>query len=342
MDYLRFICLIPLILLQSNEKQIVECKTIRDIEVIFENLFKKTYHIEQFFEKLKNNMIKIYKKTNFLELFIDVNKNTSWDLKRREISKALNSHFSPIEEENKKYLLEFKKLKFNFDENFIQNYEDFLNTEFSELKKLYSKKNLQTQGNRNLSTGKFTVSICLTYFKYYTGKYENIFFPENSNEILNTNNLFNAYLIYSEESDYTKINPTNSDIKYEIKGSLVENNFQYEILHQDFNDNFPSYLYIYIYEKNKGIHIGSYRYQIFDKDLFKTKSVYCENLNKESYSILEIKFFKFFSGLIEKNETDLNAIYIIIKLIILSIILNMGKMIQNPLKTPARKTMRFS
>lgn len=293
-----------------NESKILDCKTISELEIIFDNLFKKTFEREKFLEQVKISEEKFYKMNSFLDQFFDINQQNSWDLKRREISQALNSHFAPIEQENTNFLGQLKKLKFSFDENFIEKYEELLHYEFRSLKRLYSKKAQETPGinyeeeyDDINNTKKFKVAICISEFRYFSDSLSNFFasYVPSAEE-----DVFYAYLVFSNEKlNHQNFQPSNNDSAIMIKG-LLGGKFKYDIYHFDFAEAFPSFLNIFLYSKN-GYFIGSYRYEIDNKEIY-----YCENLHSENqikdnnYSLLEIKLVKGYSSKVDKKDLDLN------------------------------------
>jgi len=291
-----------------NEKKIMDCKTITDLESIFDNIFKKTYDHENFLEKVKNSQQIFYSMDSYLEQFFDINKSNSWDIKRRQISDALNSHFAAVENENMNYLNQLKKLNFSFDENFIENYESLLNREFTTIRKLYSKKNYDTPGinhdeeyNDIISGNKFKIAICISDFEYFSDDLKIVFSSSpNTNE-----DVLYAYLKFTNDKLPQNYNfhPEANDKPVLLKGFL-NGLSKFDIYHYDFAESFPTYLNIFLYSK-QGYLFGSFRYEIVNKELFKVETVYSENLNKPSFSILEIKIVKAYISKVSQNDLDL-------------------------------------
>ncbi len=275
MDYLRFICTIPLVLLKLNEAKILDCKSICELESVFVNLSKKTLDHEKFLEQVKTHEEKFYKMSTYLEQFFDLNKSNSWDIKRRQISESLAAHFAPVEEENINFLNKLKKLKFSFDENFIDNYEALLSREFQTLRKLYSRKDYETPGINHdedykdiINGNKFKIAVCVCGFTFYSDELKNFVADLSSNNSLNEEIIY-AYLKYTEEKlpqNYVFQRET-SERPVALKG-LLGPNANYSVLDFDFAEGFPTYLNIFLYAKS-GYFLGAYRFEIVSKELFK-------------------------------------------------------------------------
>lgn len=313
-------------LLKLNESKILDCKTITELESIFSNLFKKTFDHEIFLEQIKSYEEKFYQMNTYLEQFFDLNKANSWDIKRRQVSESLNAHFAPIEDENTNFLNKLKKLKFSFDENFIENYEGILLKEFTTLRRLYSKKDYETpcinhdeEYSDIISGNKFKLAVCICDFKFFSNDLKNIFKNKNFNNSYSTNDnnnnnlnsaneIFHAYLKFSEDKfaqNYV-FQPEVGQRPFVLKGFLGPNP-QYEINHFDFAESFPTYLNIFLYTTT-GFFIGTYRYEIVSKDLFKSISLYSENANKNSFSVLQIKIVKAYTSKVSKTDEDLDKL----------------------------------
>lgn len=321
-------------LLKLNESKILDCKSIIELESIFTSLSKKTHDHEKFLEQVKSHEEKFYKMSTYLEQFFDINKANSWDIKRRQISESLEAHFSPVEDENMVFLDKLKKLKFSFDENFIENYEGLLTREFTTLRRLYSKKDYDTPGinhdeeyNDIISGNKFKVAVCVCAFRYFSDELKNLVvsLTDNNNNNSNDNNNFNnnenennnknsnlndeiiyAYLKFTEEKlpqNYV-FQPESCERPVALKGLLGQNPPQFDLLHFDFAESFPIYLNIFLYAKN-GYFIGAYRFEIVSKKLFKSISLYSENQNKKSFSLLEIKIAKAYTGKVSQVDKEL-------------------------------------
>ncbi len=294
-----------------NENKIMDCKTINDLQSIFDNIFTKTYDHENFLENVKFFEKKFYSRNSYLEQFFVINKDNSWDIKRRQISDSLKSHFAPIENENINFLGQLKKLKFSIDENFIDNYEDLLNKEFSTIRKLYSKKNYDTpdinhdeEYNNIISGNKYKIAICISDFKYFSDNLKNSFsnISKNSN---NNDDMMYAYMKFTNDKFPKNFNfqPEPNEKSILLRG-FINGLSKFDIYHYDFRESYPSFLYIFLYTK-QGYLIGSFNYEIVDKEIFKVETMYSENLNKPSFCTLEIKIVKAYTSKVSQNDLDL-------------------------------------
>jgi len=298
-----------------NQKKILQCKTIIELESIFENLFKKTYNHEHFLETVKVNLEKYFKMNSRLEQFFNLNEHNSWDIKRREISENLSMHFSPIEKENLNFVNELSKLNFSFNRNFIENYEEILDKEFPTLRKLYSKKDLSTPtinhdeiNNNDLSGKNFKLAICISDFKFFSDDLLNSKTNNNSPNQINED-IFWVYFTFTEEKlaqNYEFV-PGPKDQRIKLQG-LLANKHNFEIYHFDFTEGYPAYLNVFLFYSKKNIFIGSYRYEIANREISKVETIYSENLNKNSYSLLEIKLMKCFTNNISELDIDLEKL----------------------------------
>ena len=60
LQYLRVLCAVPITLMSLKQKDILACKTVSELEVVFKNLIVETYIITKFTNILNNNVNKFF------------------------------------------------------------------------------------------------------------------------------------------------------------------------------------------------------------------------------------------------------------------------------------------
>ena len=127
LQYLRILCTIPITLISLKKKDILECQSVSELEIIIKDMIVQSYQQHKFIDILKANVNKFFQCTLFDKfcsfLHISSNRDIAWDMKRDDIEKKICFHFNKIREENIKII--DKKIKYQGLEEFYNYYQDF-------------------------------------------------------------------------------------------------------------------------------------------------------------------------------------------------------------------------
>ena len=289
LQYLRVLCTVPITLMSLKRKDILACKSVSELEVVFKDLIVESYNIKEFTDILSNNVTKFFTCTIFEKFFsfLNLNKDVEWDNKRDKIEKAIYYHFNQIRTENEKYLksLVNKDLIYN-RENFFNQYMNELEDKLNDIKKVYELHSINNYG------------IFFRIDKLKPILYnKNILIPQQlkidvifSGAIVNiTNNQLNP--------DFNQIIDYDND-NFEI------NNKQDLIFIKNFNDSLPKILNIIIRDNNNK-PLLHFAYNLFRFDIMNMDKIVIESLNNEREAkkfLLEIELFKSCKAQISKES----------------------------------------
>ena len=88
-----------------NEKKILLAKTVKELDSVLSDLVIKSYNVEKFMQKIRNNIDDFFKSKSLIDCYLDIRStNTSWDHKRDKFTKQLQKYFLKVEEDNKMFL----------------------------------------------------------------------------------------------------------------------------------------------------------------------------------------------------------------------------------------------
>ena len=193
-NHLRFLCTIIITILVENEEKIMAADNLFQLETFFEILKKKRYNIEQFLEKLENNIYKYFNKDENDKLGLI---NNQWENLRIKIEKIL-----------------------------ANNYYSYIERLYSYMQNNFEKMVLKIQNNDNLKNNKgnrINISVWKKKIKKYLNKYSNkekiIDNAQNKNKSLNrgVSIIFREITIFNFSED-------KNDIIGEVDLKLSEKN----------------------------------------------------------------------------------------------------------------------
>jgi hypothetical protein len=284
--YLRVICTIPITLMKLNERKIMECKTVREMETIFSDLISKSFNNEKFIQLVKENVDSFYNTNNIIETFIDYNQNTTWDFKRAKIESKLDKFFTKVESENNVFLKKFAESKTSLGHYGIEIISDNLKH------KLYNVRNVYTTG-----TPGFNNTQQDPYGIVYT-------FPSFTDVSGTLSKYMNDMSIYVE---YSSLAINHQSHNYKMGSPELNCNFKQARKHQFkehiFGDKFAKYMNIFLY--SKGNFVGSYLLDIRKLEIMKPYKIKLESTNPTQKSVLEIAVFKWSKENLREEESVL-------------------------------------
>ena len=279
LQYLRILCTIPITLISLKKKDILECQSVSELEIIIKDMIVQSYQQHKFIDILKANVNKFFQCTLFDKfcsfLHISSNRDIAWDMKRDDIEKKICFHFNKIREENIKII--DKKIKYQGLEEFYNYYQDTITNKLSEMNDLY-----------DISNPNNEYEIVLR-----VNKLKPLLYQSN----INITNKLNLDIVFSGGV----VEPTISQPNPDLREMIEYDNENFEILNlndlffkKNFgNDNYlPKFLNIIIRDdSNNPLYTFCFNLERFD--IMKIDKIVLESLTKgQSKFLLEIILFK--------------------------------------------------
>jgi hypothetical protein len=296
-DYLRVLCTIPLTLLKMKEKKIMECRSVREMEKIFDDLSRRAFNSEQFIEALKDNMKIFFEMKNVLERFYDVNHQFTWDSKRQKIHRLLNIYFKQVSYENKNFL---EKAFKTCNKNWVSLFENEI------LEKLNGIRNFYSLGTSDPNSKSGVYLLVSNFFAYDSSHGKDLLQPTKLQIWVNFSDQILNLQQYEDSSLAHLI--INLDYSKEESGTIVNDS---KVIHRNFNqDNFPKYMNLLIRNENNEF-IGNYCLEIIKLDLMKPYKIKLESNDKINKTSIEVCVMKYSSnmsnvqGEIHKEDSEI-------------------------------------
>jgi hypothetical protein len=257
------------------------------MEIIFDDFIRKSFNYQKFLEQVRENMEEYYNMSNFLERFVEINKNTSWDVKRAKVLKRLDNYFKNVESENKKYLKELIDNKMKINPKFIQTFEDEIKTKLYNIRKAFS-----TATPTELSSDNFNNN----------SNYGLIYTVTNIQSHTNNNLSTKDALVYVE---FKKQKMNYKDfLNNQNKPKLVINESEIMLKEETFND-VPKYMNLYIVSNNnQQSFIGSYSVDVKKLDIMRPYKLKLESNDEINKTSIEVLLFKWTNVKINDEDSE--------------------------------------
>jgi len=300
-EYLRVICTVPLTLLKLNEKKILECLSVKEMEKTLDNLIKKSFNNQKFLELVRENSESYYEYSNILEKFVEYNSNTSWDWKRAKIQKKLFDFFNSVEKENKKYL---SKLNVNLGSRFIESYEEEVRTK---LNSIHAALASSTPGEEQKSS--LSLMMNKSYLHFAVTNF--LAFDDSVNPILFKPECINVYVDFDNKPTriqefYQKMKAPSAVLRIDYKDTQGYVNLKNsEVIMVGFPSIFPKYMNIYLFTENNNSILGEYHAEIRKLDFMSAYKLKLESFGNTNKSVIEVCLFKSSHEKIKDHDSDL-------------------------------------
>ena len=290
LQYLRILCAIPITLFGLSKNRILVCKSVSEIQSIFNDLILHTFNSNKFIFTLQKNVTKFFVISNILEKWFFNNKGREWDAKRDEIQNLINLHFTPVYKENTNYLYPISLYLTNNPQVMLNFYFDNLDNKLASIKSLYF------QGTSN-----FEDSNALTGIMVHVSKLQQIYNNDNS--------YFEEYqLIISfgdtEDEIGEKYEKREVKLKFDIEKNRI-NNIPDLLLKEQFKgSDFPNYIHFALTDNQFNI-IASFAYKILNFEPMKISKITLENKQEKKKYFLEFVLFKYTSKTLPADDISL-------------------------------------
>ena len=292
---LRVLCAIPITLMGLNEKRILSCESVSEIESIFNGLALHTFNSNKFIVVLEYNFRKFFVCSNYLEMMGLNNQGREWDIKRDEMERLISEHFRPVYKENKKYLYEIYKINKSLNKNIGQMYKDYFENLKNKLKPVrevyYHHESYYDGGDANMETGVMV----------HVSKLHQIY----NND---TKDIKEYKLVFSFGENVSRIGnfeKNEVELKFDKDNNKIEN-IQDLFFRESFEGyKFPKYIHFELIDKNSNNIIATFAYQILHYEPMKISKIVLENKEANRKYFLEIVIFKYTSKQLTSDDTEL-------------------------------------
>lgn len=223
---------------------------------------------------------------------MDIQKgNVSWDAKRAKTLSKLDIYFSKVEFENRTFIKKLTDMKINLDLDFMNVYEESICTRLNGVRKAFSTGTPAMESV--MGNNKFGLFYVVS--KVFTFK-----------ESLNKLSEFSLYVEYNTEK--IKFDKYTTENKFATLNVIMNEKNPNNIIHplvkeNSFPYNFPKYMNIFLFNKNK--NISQFVVDIQKLDImrsYKLKLESCDGLEK---TVIEIALFKYSSEKVNDTECDI-------------------------------------
>jgi len=277
LQYLRILCAIPITLFELSKNKILLCKSVSEIESIFNDLISHTLNHNKFIFTLGKNVNKFYVVSNIFEKWLFNNRGREWDAKRDEIQNFIYQHFVPVFKENINYLYPISK---NLDNNGLQMFKFYygnINNKLDSIKSLYG------QGNSNFNDPNSIIGIMVQISKLQQIYNNDLNIDEY---ILNISFGDNA-LEMGKQNRKLEFN-----ISFDFKLNKIKNTSDLFFKEQFKEDQFPKYIHFSL-KDNLYKDIASFSYQILYYEPMKIAKITLENKEESKKYFMEFVLFKY-------------------------------------------------
>ena len=277
LQYLRILCAIPITLFELSQDKILLCKSVSEIETIFNDLISHTLNHNKFIFALGKNVKKFYVWSSIFEKWFCNNKGREWDAKRDEMQNLIYQKSVPIYKENCNYLLQISKTLVNNDLLKINDYFENINNKFNSIKPIYGPKGSNINDSNSIS------GIIV-----HISKLQQIY----NNDL----NLDEYNLIISFGDDDLNIGEEYSmfevKINFDSELNKIKNTSDLFIKAHFEEEKFPKNIYFFITD-NQENDIASFSYQILYYEPMKISKIVLENKEENNKYFMEIVLFKY-------------------------------------------------
>ena len=290
LQYLRILCAIPITLFELSKKRILVCKSVSEIESIFNDLITHTFNHNKFIFTLEKNVNKFYVMSSFLEKWLFNNKGREWDSKRDELQNLIYQHFVPIYKENTNYLFPISLQLTNNAQQMYNFYFENLDNKLSSIKSLYG------QGTSN-----FDDSNTITGIMVHISKLQQIY-----NNDINYIDEYKLVLSFGDTANEIGQNYPKLEVRLSFDSDKNKiNNIPELFFKEQFNaDKIPKYIHIALTDSQYNI-IASFVYKILNYEPMKISKITLENKEEKKKYFLEFVLFKYTSKVLSADDIAL-------------------------------------
>ena len=277
LQYLRILCAIPITLLELSQDKILLCKSVSEIETVFNDLISHTINHNKFIFTLQKNVNKFYVWSSCCEKWFFNNRGREWDAKRDEMQNLIYQHFVPVYKENCNYLLQISKTLVNNDLLKFSVYFENINNKFNSIKPIYGPKNFNISDPNSISGIIVHISNLQQIYNNDLNLDEYILILSFGNDDLDMEEQYSKFEVkISFDSQLNKIKNT-SDLF--IKAYFEE-------------EQFPKNVYFFL-KDIQGNDIASFSYQILYYEPMKISKIALENKEESIKYFMEFILFKY-------------------------------------------------
>ena len=290
LQYLRILCAIPITLFELSKNRILVCKSVSEIESIFNDLILHTFNYNKFIFTLEKNVNKFYVVSSFLEKWFFNNRGREWDSKRDELQNLIYQHFVSVYKENTHYLYPIS-LYFNKSSQQMYNfYFQNLDNKLGVIKSLYC------QGTAN-----FDDSNSITGIMIHISKLQQIY--NNDNSYIGEYKLIISFSDTSAEigKNYDKM---EFKLSFDCSKNKIKNISDLLYKAQFKVEQFPKYLYMALTDNRYNI-IASFAYKILNFEPMKISKITVENKEENRKYFLEFVLFKYTTKVLPADDISL-------------------------------------
>ena len=290
LQYLRILCAIPITLFQLSKNRILVCKSVSEIESIFNDLILHTFNYNKFIFELEKNVNKFYVVSSFLEKWFFNNRGREWDSKRDEVQNLINEHFVSVFNENTNYLYPISLYLNKSTQQMYNFYFENLDNKLGAIKSIYC------QGTANFDDSNSITGVMIQISKLqqiynndcrYIGEYKLVIsFGDTSAEMGKNSEKIEHKLSF--DCDKNKIKNISD----------LLSKFQFKV------EQFPKYLHITLTDNKYNI-MASFAYKILNYEPMKISKITLENKEENKKYFLEIVLFKYTTKVLPADDISL-------------------------------------
>ena len=295
LQYLRILCAIPITLFELSKNRILVCKSVSEIESIFDDLILHTFNYNKFIYTLEKNVNKFYVVSSLLEKWFFNNRGREWDSKRDELQNLISQHFVPVYKENTNYLYPISLYLNNSPQQMYNLYFENLDNKLNTIKALYC------QGTSN-----FDDSDAITGVMIHISKLEQIY--NNDNSYIEDYKLVLSFGDTSAEigSNYEK---REGKLSFDSENNRIKNTSDLFFKEQFKVDKFPNYIHITLTDNQYNV-MASFVYKILNFEPMKISKITLENKEENKKYFLEFVLFKYTTKILPADDIALfNSIF---------------------------------
>ena len=290
LQYLRILCAIPITLFELSKNRILVCKTVSEIESIFNDLILHTFNYNKFIFTLEKNVNKFYVISSFLEKWFFNNRGREWDAKRDELQNLIYQHFSSIYKENTNYLHPISLYLNKSSQEMYNYYFENLDNNLGNIKNLFGQGTANYDNSNTITGVMVQISKLQQIFNNDTSYIEEykliLSFGETSSEIGNNYKKLEVRLSFDNEKNIIK----------NIQDLLFKEQF--------IADKFPKYIHIALTDNQYNV-IASFAYKILSFEPMKISKITVENKEEKRKYFLEFVLFKYTTKTLPSEEIAL-------------------------------------
>ena len=290
LQYLRILCAIPITLFELSKNRILACKSVSEIDSIFNDLMLHTFNYNKFIYTLEKNVIKFYVVSNIFEKWFFNNRGREWDAKRGKIQNLIYEHFMPVYKDNTNYLYPISEYLTNNPYQMHKSYFDNLDFNLNSIKTLYF------QGTSNSDDSNEINGIMIHI--------------SNLQQIYNNNNRhieeYKLVFCFGDTEFQIGDNYNKSEVKlsFDPEANKIKNLPQLFFKEHFQRNNYPKYIHFSLTDSQYNI-IASFSYRIINFEPMKISKIILENKQDNNKYFLEFILFKYTTKILPPQDIAL-------------------------------------